>query len=101
MSDNQVDKNKEWPLFEVFIRSKQGVSHVHAGSLHAADAKMALENARDVYTRRNEGASLWVVPSAAVTASSPDEKGDFFEPAESKIYRHPTFYDVPDDVECL
>ena len=100
MSSEKV-KEQEWPLFEVFVRSKQGVSHVHAGSLHAADARMALENARDVYTRRNEGASLWVVPSNSVTASSPDEKGAFFDPAESKAYRHPTFYDVPDDVECL
>ena len=94
-------KEQEWPLFEVFVRSKRGVSHVHAGSIHAADAHMALENARDVYTRRNEGASLWVVPSNAVTASCPDQKGAFFDPAESKVYRHPTFYDVPDDVECL
>jgi len=96
-----MSKEQEWPLFEVFIRSKQGVSHVHAGSIHAADAQMALDNARDVYTRRNEGVSLWVVPSAAVTASSPEEKGAFFEPSDDKIYRHPTFYDVPDDVECL
>ena len=101
MSNKDTEKNEDWPLFEVFIRSKQGVSHVHAGSLHAADAQMALDNARDVYTRRNEGASLWVVPSAAVTASSPQDKGAFFDPAESKVYRHPTFYDVPDDVDCL
>ena len=25
-------------------------------------------------------------------------KRAMFEPAESKIYRHPTFYDVPDEV---
>ena len=39
-----------WPLWEVFIRSKQGLDHKHAGSLHAADATMAIENARDVLT---------------------------------------------------
>jgi len=50
-----------WPLWEVFIRSKQGLDHKHAGSLHAADAQMAIENARDVYTRRMEGVSIWVV----------------------------------------
>ncbi len=55
------DQQKEWPLWEVFIRSKQGLDHKHAGSLHAADATMALENARDVYTRRNEGMSIWFV----------------------------------------
>ena len=41
------------PLWEVFIRSKQGLDHKHVGSLHAADAQMAIENARDVYTRQN------------------------------------------------
>ncbi len=90
-----------WPLFEVFIRSRQGLSHVHAGSLHAADAKMALENARDVFTRRGEGSSIWVVPSQTITASAPENKGELYDPADSKIYRHPTFYDVPDDVEFI
>ena len=49
-------------------------------------------------TRRGEGLSIWVVPSNAITASDPSDKGMMFEPAESKIYRHPTFYDVPDEV---
>ncbi|MBI1265839.1 MAG: 1,2-phenylacetyl-CoA epoxidase subunit B [Cryomorphaceae bacterium] len=85
-----------WPLWEVFIRSRQGLSHKHVGSLHAADAQMAIENARDVYTRRQEGMSIWVVPAAEITASSPDEKDELFAPADDKIYRHPTFYDLPD-----
>jgi ring-1,2-phenylacetyl-CoA epoxidase subunit PaaB len=93
--------SKEWPLFEVFIRAKQGLSHRHAGSVHAADAKMALENARDLYTRRGEGTSVWVVPSAAITASAPEDKASLFDPADDKIYRHPTFYDMPDEVENL
>lgn len=91
----------DWPLFEVFIRSRNGLSHKHAGSLHAADAKMALENARDVYTRRAEGTSIWVVPSVAITASDPADKDSFFEPAVDKIYRHPTFYEVPDEIENM
>ncbi len=91
----------EWPLWEVFVRSRRGLSHVHAGSLHAPDAAMALRNARDLYTRRQEGVSVWVVPSAAVTASSPDEKDPFFAPAADKPYRHPTFYDLPEGVRNL
>lgn len=47
-----------WPLWEVFVRSKQGLDHKHVGSLHATDATMAIENARDVYTRRQEGVSI-------------------------------------------
>ena len=93
--------NKNWPLFEIFIRSKNGMSHKHAGSLHAADADMAITNARDVYTRRKEGVSIWVVESKYVTASNPDEADSLFDPAEDKIYRHPTFYDLPDELEYI
>ena len=91
----------EWPLYEVFVRGKRGLNHVHVGSLHAPDAERALRNARDVYTRRQEGVSLWVVPATAITASSPEERDAFFDPAADKIYRHPTFYDVPEGVEHL
>jgi ring-1,2-phenylacetyl-CoA epoxidase subunit PaaB len=90
-----------WPLFEVFVRARRGLNHVHVGSLHAPDAQMALRNARDLYTRRQEGVSLWVVASEDITASSPQEKDPFFDPAADKVYRHPTFYDVPEDVEYL
>lgn len=92
---------KNWPLFEIFIRSRQGLSHKHVGSLHAADAEMAIENARDVYTRRQEGESIWVVPAAEITASSPDEKDSMYDPANDKIYRHPTFYDLPDELKHM
>ncbi len=88
----------QWPLYEVFVRGRRGLNHVHVGSLHAADPEMALRNARDVYTRRNEGVSIWVVPSREITASSPDEKDSMFAPSGDKIYRHPTFYPIPADV---
>ena len=88
----------DWPLWEVFVRSKQGLEHKHCGSLHAVDAQQALQMARDVYTRRQEGVSIWVVPSATITASEPDDKPAFFEPMADKIYRHPTFYTIPDEV---
>jgi ring-1,2-phenylacetyl-CoA epoxidase subunit PaaB len=91
----------DWPLWEVFIRSKQGLDHKHVGSLHAADAQMAIENARDVYTRRQEGISIWVVESKYVHASNPDEAGSLFDPANDKIYRHPTFYDLPDELKHM
>lgn len=90
--------NKEWPLWEVFIRGQHGLNHRHVGSLHASDAEMAINHARDVYTRRKEGVSIWVVPSSAITASAPSEKGALFDPAEDKVYRNPTFYDIPDEV---
>jgi len=93
-----VSEAGDWPLWEVFIRSKQGIDHKHVGSLHAADAQMAIENARDVYTRRMEGVSIWVVESKYIHASNPDEAASLYEPANDKVYRHPTFYDLPDEL---
>lgn len=90
-----------WPLWEVFIRSKQGLDHKHAGSLHAPDATMAIENARDVYTRRQEGVSIWVVESKYIHATNPDEAASLYEPANDKIYRHPSFYNLPDEVKHM
>jgi ring-1,2-phenylacetyl-CoA epoxidase subunit PaaB len=95
------DTKNDWPLWEIFLRSKQGLDHKHVGSIHAADAQMAVENARDVYTRRMEGVSIWVVESKYIHASSPDEADSLFEPANDKVYRHPTFYDLPDEVKHM
>jgi ring-1,2-phenylacetyl-CoA epoxidase subunit PaaB len=91
----------DWPLWEVFIRSKQGLDHKHVGSLHAADAQMAIENARDVYTRRMEGVSIWVVESKYIHASQPEEAGELYDPAVDKVYRHPTFYELPEEVKHM
>ncbi len=93
--------SNEWPLWEVFIRGQHGLSHRHVGSLHASDAEHAIRNARDVYTRRKEGISIWVVPASSIAASSPDEKGALYDPADDKVYRHPTFFDIPDDVGAM
>ena len=96
-----MTNQQNWPLWEVFIRSKQGLDHKHVGSLHAADAVMAMENARDVYTRRQEGVSIWVVESAHIHASNPEEAESFFDPANDKVYRHPTFYNLPDSLKNM
>ena len=97
MSENK----NSWPLGEVFVRSRQGLGHKHVGSLHAADAEMAIGNARDVYTRRQEGVSIWVVPSEKITASSPNDSEALYDPANDKVYRHPTFYDLPEEVNHM
>ena len=91
----------DWPLYEIFIRARGGLDHKHVGSVHAVDSRMALEHARDVYTRRLEGVSIWVVRSTDITASDPQDSAELFEPARDKIYRHPTFYDIPDAVKTL
>ena len=94
-------ERKEWPLWEVFIRSKSGLDHKHCGSLHAPDALLALQSARDVFTRRQEGVSIWVVRADHIVASDPSAKPELFDPAADKIYRHPTFYKLPDDVDHM
>ena len=86
------------PLWEVFIRPRNGLHHKHVGSIHAPDDEMALQAARDVYTRREEGNSIWVVRSKDIVASDPDKAAENFEPAGEKVYRHPSFYDIPDEV---
>lgn len=93
--DTQLD------LWEVFIQSKSGGNHTHAGSVHASDEAMALQNARDIYTRRNEGSSIWVVPAKYITASNPADAGMFFDPSTDKIYRHPTFYVMPEGAKQI
>src|SRR5579863_7322676 len=96
-----VMHEQQWPLWEVFIRSKQGLDHKHAGSLHAADAQMAIENARDVYTRRMEGVSIWVIESKYIHASNPEDASSLYDPANDKAYRHPTFYNLPDELKQM
>ena len=93
--DTQLD------LWEVFIQSKAGGHHTHAGSVHASDKQMALQNARDIYTRRNEGSSIWVIPSKYVTASNPEDADMLFDPSTEKIYRHPTFYVMPEGAKQI
>ena len=93
--------NGTMPLFEVFIRSKRGLDHRHVGSLHAEDHAQALEYARDVYARRGEGVSLWVVKSSDIVASQESDNASFYDPQDDKPYRHATFYNVPDGVKNI
>lgn len=101
MSAPGAHPREQWPLWEVFVRPRRGISHVHAGSLHAPDATMALKNARDLYTRRNEGESIWVMPADAITSSDPDAKGSYFESPAGKNYRHATYYTKSEGVKHL
>lgn len=87
----------EWPMWEVFVRQRRGLAHVHAGSLHAADRETAMQNARDVYTRRGEGVSVWVVPSNAIAAFDPEDADDYYE-ANTEDVRAATYYEIPDEV---
>lgn len=88
-------------LFEVFVRSRRGLDHKHVGSLHAEDHEQALEYARDVYTRRSEGVSIWVVRSDDICASQEDDSESFFDPSDDKPYRHAMYYRLPEAVNNM
>jgi ring-1,2-phenylacetyl-CoA epoxidase subunit PaaB len=85
----------------VFVRARRGTSHVHVGTVHAADAELALQSARDLYTRRSEGVCVRVVPTSAITASQPDEADSLIDPAADKLYRHASHYPLPAEVDHM
>jgi ring-1,2-phenylacetyl-CoA epoxidase subunit PaaB len=70
MSDTQ------WPNFEVFQQEREGQPHRNVGSVHAPDPEMAMLNARDVFVRRPNCLSMWVVPAAAILAKTSQELED-------------------------
>ena len=95
MSDDTMD------LYEVFIRSRRGLDHKHVGSVHAEDSEQALVYARDCYTRRSEGVSIWVVKSTDICASQEDDSDSFYDPSDDKPYRHAMYYQLPDAVNNM
>jgi ring-1,2-phenylacetyl-CoA epoxidase subunit PaaB len=95
------NKDTQGELWEVFIQSKAGQPFKHAGSIHAFDKNLAIENARDTYTRRGEGNQLWVVKSKEIVSIPLNEIESFIEPSNDKIYRHPTFYDLPEGIKNM
>ena len=96
-----MSNRNRMPLYEVFVRSKRGLDHIHVGSLHAYDAEQTLEYARETYIRRGEGASIWVVESKHIHASQESDAESFYDPMDDKPYRHATFYPLPDGVDNM
>jgi len=88
-------------VYEVFVRSRRGLDHIHVGSLHAESPDHALMYARDVYIRRSEGVSIWVVEQKDITASREEDVANFVEPMDDKEYRHATHYELPDEVNNM
>jgi ring-1,2-phenylacetyl-CoA epoxidase subunit PaaB len=85
MSDTQ------WPTYQVFKQDRPGSPHENVGSVHAPDAEIALQNARDVFVRRPECASLWVAPESHITSRTAEELASGL-PAESAAQGEPETY---------
>lgn len=96
-----MSDNEQLAVWEVFMQQKNGGPHQHVGNVHAADAEIALQNARDVYGRRGGNGSIWVVPLETIYASGSDDEAPFFDPSDDKAYRHPNYYRVPKAIKNL
>ncbi|HET7037871.1 MAG TPA: hypothetical protein VFI42_19515 [Thermomicrobiaceae bacterium] len=71
-------------VFEVFRQEDEGEALRHAGSVDAPDEALAIQYAREVYSRRGEATRLWIVPRAAIVEVV-DE--DFLHPVVERSYR--------------
>ena len=85
-------------LWEVFVRHRRGLAHLHAGSLRAGSSGDAIAKARKAYLPRDDGVGIWVVPSQDIYSADPAEAEALFEPFSDKDYRYPTYYDIPNEV---
>jgi ring-1,2-phenylacetyl-CoA epoxidase subunit PaaB len=88
MSDTQ------WRRFIVFHQAKPGEPHQYSGSVHAPDAELALLNARDVFVRRPECVSLWVVRVDQIFAKTAEELAldpTWLEPKEAEMAAEATY----------
>ncbi len=63
----------QWPRFQVFHQEQPGRPHTNAGAVHAPDAELAIQNARDVFVRRPDCVSLWVVPADQIFSLTAEE----------------------------
>lgn len=88
------NNDTQWDLWEVFSQRKSGAPFIHQGNVHAPDKETALQNARDVFTRRDRPYAMWVVPTNQIVSTQPEDEGPFFDPGNDKPYRHPRFYKI-------
>lgn len=63
----------QWPRYMVFQQHAPSQPFVHNGTVHAADAEMALQTARDVFSRRPRAVCMWVVPAQDIFTMTREE----------------------------
>ena len=90
--------SEEAQVFEVFRREREGAPMVHAGSVVAGSADLALIFAREVYGRRGESSVLWVAPREAFHVL--DDR-DVLHPALGRSYRLVEGYRMRDKLQAI
>lgn len=70
--------------YEVFLKKAGKEEYRHAGALDAPDDDMARLLARETYSRRGEGALMWVVARTNII----DAGDEFLAPNFDKPHRH-------------
>jgi len=94
---NPMKEFNHWQTYEVFHQEKSGSHHIHVGSLHSPNSEMALILAKEQYARRYKCVNMWVVKTADVITTKPEDE-DIFETAPEKIYREASGYKVMDRI---
>lgn len=77
--------------YEVFRQEREGEPMRHVGNLRAPDDALALDYAREFYSRRGEALRLWVVPRAAICELA---DADLLRPPLDRSYRVPAGYRI-------
>ncbi|GEM85163.1 phenylacetic acid degradation protein [Meiothermus hypogaeus] len=63
----------QWPRWEVFKQDSPNKPHQAVGSVHAADPEHALLTARNIFARRPQAVSMWVVRAEDIYSWTQEE----------------------------
>jgi ring-1,2-phenylacetyl-CoA epoxidase subunit PaaB len=94
-----IGKHEYWETYEVFVQSRRGKQHIHAGTVHAPDAEMALVFAKEQFGRRQHCVNMWVVATTDIFAFQYADS-DMFDTVPEKLHREPGGYKVRDKIEA-
>ena len=86
----------DWPLWEVFVRAVRGLERIATLGAFMLLTRSSRFATRATPTRRLEGVSRGSCLDEIVASDPAEAAGRCSSRAEDKIYRHPTFYDIPD-----
>jgi ring-1,2-phenylacetyl-CoA epoxidase subunit PaaB len=92
-----LEEGKPEEAYEIFHLKKRGKSHVHMGRVNATSALHALQMARDTFGQEMPCVNVWVIRSADIFQTNPEDK-DIWETTPEKKYRDAIAYKVMDKI---